>query len=387
MHQKTVRVIFSSTLILLVVLFGVRYAIPTKIITYGKKLLTPLQENNTLLHRAPAKTALKIKDVLINRLKQIEIPEKQIDHHFQLEDSTLEINAAVPNGRPMEWIVWFLSNTIGEAGYHVADCLYDNQKENCIITLSSTRKHLPKVKIRLSRSTSYFASSAKIAIIVSDFGFEANATTVDLLSFPEPLTISLVGAKRMATWTAQIAKEYRKEIIILLPMEPLTKPYTKYRASMVMLHYPVEQIHALIHDATESIPYFAGFSNLGGSRLLKDTRVMTTVFDECKKTRGYFLIDPVAHQSVAASLARNMLVPYATIDISIRSNLSKESLQDTLQHAAVVAQKTGSVILQCRATTEFNSALRAELAHFHHNGIRLVYLSELVTHPTDKQSE
>lgn len=387
MHLKTVRIIFSTTLILLTVLFGVRYAIPAKIITYGKRLLTPLQENNTLPHHAPAKTALKIEGVLINRLKQIEIPEKQIHHHFLLEDSTLEISAAVPNGRPMEWIVWFLSNNIGEAGYHVADCLFDNEKENCTITLGSTRKPLPKVKIRLSRSTSYFASSAKIAIIVSDFGFEANATTVDLLSFSEPLTVSLVSAKHMATWTAQIAKEYHKEIVILLPMEPLLEPAVKYRTSMIMLHYPVEQIHGLMHKATESIPYFAGFSNLGGSRLLKDTRVMTAIFDECKKNSGYFLIDPVTPQSVAASLAQSMQVPYATIDISIRSDVSIGSLQDTLQHAAAIAQKTGSVILQCRATAEFNSALRAELTHFRHNGIRLVYLSELVTQPPDKQSE
>ena len=188
----------------------------------------------------------------------------------------------------------------------------------------------------------------------------------------------------MSIWTAQIANEYKKEIVILLPMEPLARPYAQYAEKAVMIHYPPEKIRAILRTATEAVPNYAGYSNLCGSRVIDDTPVMRTILGELKKGHGYFLIDQVSRKSVAAKVARELDVPYRVIDLSLDSAASSgTALKDTLRHAAMIAQKTGSVVLQGRATAELIAALREQLPYLQENGIKLVYLSEVMLHPQD----
>ena len=143
----------------------------------------------------------------------------------------------------------------------------------------------------------------------------------------------MVSTKKMSTWTAQIANEYRKEIVILLPMEPLSSKYRQYSSEALLIHYPSEKIRTILKNATESIPYFAGFSNLCGTMVLDDSQVMKIILSELKKKHGYFLIDPVSRKSVAASMARKLNIPFRTIEISLDSAASCDSsVSDTLHH-------------------------------------------------------
>jgi polysaccharide deacetylase 2 family uncharacterized protein YibQ len=324
---------------------------------------------------------LKIEKLLLAHLEKLEAGKDNTSIYHSLEDSTIEIRTSIPQGKPLEWIIWYLCNSIGAADYYTADCSCREHLQNCSILLKSRRKGNPDVKIYLKRSNRFFSSSAKMAIVVSDFGFKANATSVEFLSFPEPLTISIVSTKKMSTWTAQIANEYKKELIILLPMEPLNKSFRHYSKEALMVHFPSDKIHAILENARESIPYYAGFSNLCGSRILDDSQVMKTILTEFKKNHAYFLIDPVSHESTAASVARTLDVPYRTIEISLDSAASASpSIEDTIRHAAMIAHKTGSVVVQGKATKQFIFCLKEQLPYLQKNGIRLVYASEVMHH-------
>jgi polysaccharide deacetylase 2 family uncharacterized protein YibQ len=386
MRLKTISIVFLTTVLLLALLIGLRNGSIKRIVNSVTSTSRSILQNNSHQNSENQKTSLEIEKLLVERLEELETPRSQLSIHHLLEDSTIEIKGTVPRGKPMEWIIWYICSPLRSTGYHVADCIYRENPSRCSIRLESTKKKRPAVRIILSQSKRFFSSSAKMAVVIADFGFKANATTVEFLSFPEPLTVSLVSTKKMSTWTAQIANEYRKEIVILLPMEPLTSSFRHYRNEALLIHYSPERIRALLTSATESIPYFAGFSNLCGARVLSDSRMMNIILTKLKKDHGYFLIDPVSRKSVASSVARSLKVPYRTIEISLDSTASAgSSLADTLHHAAMIAHKTGSVVIQVKATEQFLKTLKSQLSYLHHNGIRLVYLSEIVHHPGEQE--
>ncbi len=388
MRHKIVAVLFSIAVVLLALMIGVRNGYHEKItdtfITYiASKLQLPLPRQ-----RAVAKSSRKIENIILTRLEKLETPESEVEIDHLLEDSSIVIKARIPRGKPIEWVVLQLCAPVGQAGYRVADCTCSSQSVRCTIVLRSEKKDHPTVKITLSRARRYFSSSAKMAIVVEDFGFKATGTTVDFLSFPEPLTVSLVSTKKMSTWTAQIANEYKKEIVILLPMEPLSRSYRQYSDKAIMIHYPQDKIRSILHSAAESIPNYAGYANLCGTRVIEDTPVMRAILGELKKGHGYFLIDQVSRKSVAAKIARELDVPYRSIDIVLDSTASSgNAVTDTLRHAAMIAQKTGSVVVQGRATAEFVAALTTVLPYLQENGIKLVYLSEVMHHPQENDDK
>ena len=383
MRLKTVLVVFFAALFFLSALLGIRFSIQNKIFDSG--LLSFLGQGKGA--EKPDKkneTASSLETVLERCYKELEIPETHRKKQLFLEDSTLELRLSVPRGKPMEWVVWFISSSLKEIGYTLDDCYFVSEQRGCKINLSPQKAPLPSLRIQVNRSNEFFKETAKMAILVEDFGFEADETTVGFLSFPEPLTVSLVSTQKMSLWTAQIANEYRKEIVILLPMEPLPTSYNKYASSMLMVHYPEEKIRSMLAKMMESVPYFAGFSNLHGDRVLEDTRVMKIFFSEIQKRHSYFLMTPGQRRSVAETLARKMEIPFEQIHFSINTNLGASAIQDTLLHCAFIAQKTGRMLIKGKASPSFILALNRAIPQFRQNGIQLVYASEIVMHPGKK---
>jgi polysaccharide deacetylase 2 family uncharacterized protein YibQ len=227
-------------------------------------------------------------------------------------------------------------------------------------------------------SSLYFSHTAKMAIFIEDFGFQADRTTVEYLSFAEPLTIGLIPEKKLTTWTAQIANEYHKEIVIMLPMEPVSARYSKQSGAVVMVHYPEDKIQKIITESMDLIPHFSGLTNYFGARVVDDSRVMSLLFSEINSKKAYFLYNPQSRSSSAEAVAKRNDVPFKSVDVYIDKNSSVTALQDTLRRCAMFAQKTGDVIISSKPTAAFINALKNELPVLKQNGIRLVYISELM---------
>ena len=370
--------LFFSTILLLVFLLGIRYGFPENALQLLKKTTRKLISDKDPKNSIRTTSNVQIESLINKKLNDLEVPSSEIKRHLFLEDTTLEIKASVPKGKPFEWIIWYLSSSIDKSGYRIGDCYCESESKGCTLRYLPLKKGFPVVQLIIKRSNQYFSQSAKMAILIEDFGFDADQTTVEYLSFPEPLTVSLVPSRKLATWTAQIANEYRKEIMILIPMETLPRSSKKYQSSMLMIHYPEEQIKSILDGSIESIPNFAGFGNLYGDKILSDSRVTEFVFDVLKKHHGYFLYTPVTRKSVVAGVAKRLDVPMQTVDAVIDSGASLQAIQDTLKHFAIVAQKTGDLILKAQPSRTFITALKNELPLFHQNGIRLVYVSEII---------
>lgn len=371
------RIIFSTVLTILLflaILLGIRFGYLDKVVTFLK---ISHQENKKVIPAKPVKNHLSLDSALAQCFRDLEISQNQVTKKLIPEDSTLQIKFQVPRGKPMEWIVWFVSSCMLKADYINIDCIYHSEQKGCRLEFKSLIPDQPGIAMHIIHSSAFFSKTARMAILVEDFGFSADETTIGFLSFPEPLTVSMASTKKLSTWTAQIANEYHKEIIVMLPMEPLPAS-SRYSKSAIMVHYPEEKIRSILNAAAEAVPHLAGFSNYYGQKVLEDTRVMEIIFSEINKRNSYFIMTPETRKSVSKPLAGKMNIPFGIIDFTINTDLSAATIQDSLHHYAIVAQNKGNVILKGKASPSFIKALKNALPGLKQYGIGLVYVSEIV---------
>ncbi|MCL2183639.1 MAG: divergent polysaccharide deacetylase family protein [Chitinispirillia bacterium] len=322
-----------------------------------------------------------IRNNLVSKFNALEVREADYSITYVPKDSAFACSAAVPRGRPMEWVVWELASAANGTAYHMDDCACPSETR-CDISFKSSGARHPKVYLKVTRSNRYIANTAKMAILIENFGFEANSTTTEFLAFPEPLTVSLVPAQKLATWTAQIADEYNKEIVLALPMEPLPAQFNSYRSSMIKINHEREEIRELLARADAAIPNFSGVSNFYGNGtrgIMEDTRAMDLVLGEIKRHKRplYFVYTDDAKKSVAPQRMAAAKVPGMRVERTINAGLSKEQMREKLSDAATAAQKTGSILLKAQPSQEFITALKEESETLKRNGVRLVYVSDL----------
>jgi polysaccharide deacetylase 2 family uncharacterized protein YibQ len=320
----------------------------------------------------------RFEEALRGTLNKLEVAEQDITESLLQKDSLKHIQARIPRGRPIEWIVWDIAQSANATSYTLTDCSYNDRKAACTFDFQSSEPEKPRIRLVLRYADRFFSNSAKLAILIEDFEFQADQTTINILSFPKPLTIALAPSLAKSAWTAQAADQYKKEVVVQLMLEPLVRANTPDGAQMIMVHYPAEKIKSIISAAVESIPNFAGFNNVLGSRALEDSRVTEIVLREIKKRHGYFVETNTARSSVAPALARTIELAYARVGAHIPDNANARDIKDHLSHFCVVAHKKGEVLVAAKASAGLVEALNDMHDVFRQNGIRLVYVSEIV---------
>ncbi|MBN1130501.1 MAG: divergent polysaccharide deacetylase family protein [Chitinispirillaceae bacterium] len=311
-----------------------------------------------------------------SRLGELEVPESTMTVRAT-SDSIREVRLIIPQGRPLEWIVWLLSGAAEGTSFRVTDCISSPDGSRCTIRFTPSSPGEKIVALSLRRASRFSTGSTKMAIIISDFNFSAGRTAIEILSFPHPLTLGLFPSRALPAQTARLSGEYRKEIIILLPMEGAAPALIDRSVPRLMVHFTEERVRSMLSDAAAAVPSFSGFSNIGGARVLSDSRITGIIFSEIKKKRGYFIERPVAIQSLVAPQARRYGVPVATVDFVIDSSLPKNAQRDALLHYGNEARKRGAGVLLCASSGKTLRAIESALPGLTRNGVALSYVSEL----------
>ncbi len=224
MRIKILLIVFIiTTLNPRICLFGLRFNYLNTIVdTLSHKFTDKRPGVNSKLNDKQFQTT-SFDGILQSLYAQLEIKPESVKRSFTPEDSLLTIKIEVPRGKPMEWIIWLFTTSLGKSGYTVENCTFSSEERGCTIMLNPQKYNAPKLFIKINRGKTYYSQTAKLAILIEDFRFNADKSTIDILSFSEPLTLSMRSEKKLAASTAQIANEYKKEIIILQPMEPVPK--------------------------------------------------------------------------------------------------------------------------------------------------------------------
>jgi polysaccharide deacetylase 2 family uncharacterized protein YibQ len=298
-------------------------------------------------------------------------------------DSIIQLAARIPKGLQAEVVAWNISQATAETSYSLADCVIDERKQRYVFYFASLEKKAPRIQLIVSRSEHFQAGTSKMAIIGEVVDDSAFQTVVSYLSIPEPLGIAPIAGKKQSTLIAQLAVHYHKEVIIRLPLEPLTKMPSNFMAPVVMVHYPRETIRSIMSQAVVSVPHFSGFTNLWGSRALEDSRIMNIVLSEIKNQGGYFIEAKTAKKSVAPEIADTLGVPYEMITGAIAEKTNQSEIDRQIKSFCLIAQRNGSAIITVPITLPVIAAIKADLAWFRQNGILLMPAAEIVKKNTE----
>jgi Uncharacterized protein conserved in bacteria len=335
-------------------------------------------KNNTNQKAPPVITAL------YKKLSDLEVRPTDISQSVRREkaptDSLIAITAHVPRGRPLEWIVWNVSQAAQGTTYRLSDCLLDEKKQVSVLTFVSDRSKAAPVELTLLQSDKFFSFTAKMAIIGEIGADTSYQTIVAFLSVPEQVSISLVPVKKQSALIAQLAEQYHKEVILRLPLEPTGKIPSDFAGPVIMVHYTKEAIHSIIAEAMAKVPNFSGFNNLWGSRALEDSRIMGIVCNEIKKAHGYFIETCSTKNSVVPSLCESIGLPAGEIDATLNDKSKQVDFEKQLRNYAAAAQANGTIIVAAPINAPFIAALKASVPVLKRNGIRLVPVSEIVIH-------
>jgi len=300
-------------------------------------------------------------------------------------DSGLEIKAQVPRGEPLEWIIWRLSAVTEGTTYRVADCIVDEQERSFRIEYAAENPRKPAIVVTATALQRFYSRTARLAVLIERFGGAADQTAAACLSFPEPLTFAVIPSQKLASLMAQIAREYKKEVLIQLPMESAAGPIKDSSDLRIMVHYPEEQIRKILDKAMRLAPDFAGFCNYAGSRVLDDSRVTRILFDEIKKRNACFVALNPPPGSVAAGVAKSAGCAFSAADGYIGPELSSAQIGKALEHYAAMAQANGEAIVTGQANAGFITALGNKVSFLKQNGVKLVFVSEIVKNPRLKE--
>ncbi len=332
---------------------------------------TPAAQNIIPRGRFPIESALRAK------LAGLEVRPGDLSSRFLSQDNLIAMQAAVPRGKPLEWIVWQVSTATEGTAYHESDCTADQNKSSCTLTFISSSKRDPRVTLAIVPSDRFFSSTARMAIVVENLEDTVYQIAVDILSLPEPITISLSPAGKKAILIGQLAAQSKKETIIRLPLEPAGRVPKEFDQTTIMVHYPKQTIRRMIADDVRRFPDAKGFSNLWGSRALEDPRVMTEVLQDIKRLHGYFIESRAAKNSVAGAIAQTVGLPYAEFTARLDNAPGVDALSE-IKRCAAAAQSKGSLLVRCTGTKRTGDALRAALPFLKQNGIQLVFVSDLL---------
>lgn len=330
--------------------------------------------------QSKSQSLIRLESQIQRYLDSLEVKASEITTQFFPESKIREIRVSIPKGKPVEWIVWFLSQSTNGTSYRVDDCIYFAQKRQLMISFTDKNLQKEKCILFISESNRYLSNSAKMAILVNNFNFEADRNTIEFLSFDQPLSFCLVPHGKKSILTAQAAREYKKELLITLCVESRRKIKNVPLSSLIMVHYPEKKIYDIVNNAEKAVPGFSGFVNLQTSFALKDSRLMRLVMTAISTSHGYFVARDIEQNPVMSALVQELKIPYASIT-SILENESQEAIENQLRHCAVIAQKKSKVVVLADAHQNFIRGLKEVQPLLKAEGIQLVYVSEIVNHP------
>ncbi|MFP4066501.1 MAG: divergent polysaccharide deacetylase family protein [Spirochaetaceae bacterium] len=224
-----------------------------------------------------------------------------------------------------------------------------------------------------------------LAIVIDDVG----NSLVDLepfLQFEGPLTVAVLPHRRHSQEAAERAAAYGKEVILHLPMEPVTEDDPGPGA--VYADMSSEDIADTVQRNLQSIPGIRGVNNHMGSRATADPEVMETVLSQLADEELFFLDSRTAANTVGPATAEEYGIPHLERTVFLDNESNRDYIRNAVREGMDIAERKGhAVMIGHVMVNELVEVLNEMYPFIQDEGFDLRYLSELVLPPeTDEDT-
>ncbi len=163
----------------------------------------------------------------------------------------------------------------------------------------------------------------RAAIVMDDLGQDLEPVR-KLLTFPYPLTFSIMPHLRYSRETAEMAFHAGRAIILHMPMEAddfSDHPVGRYGLAVGM---PESKVASVLASDLGSVPYAAGVNNHMGSKATSDLALMRELMPLLARRKLFFIDSRTSGASVALEAARRAGVPafFRSVFLDDRQNVA-----------------------------------------------------------------
>jgi polysaccharide deacetylase 2 family uncharacterized protein YibQ len=218
--------------------------------------------------------------------------------------------------------------------------------------------------------------SARIALVIDDFGYSRGAIIDEFFDLGVPVTASVIPTLPHSRYVLARAAEAGQQTILHLPMEAESfvsdvPPVTTSMSS--------EEIESLVGEYLDETPGVVGVNNHLGSLATRDARVMETVLGVIERRRLFFLDSLTSSKSIAYNTAKSLGVPAARNDVFIDADTEDEGVvTERLDRLLDIAKKRGTAVGIGHPRPWTLEAVRACRERARDAGVEFVFLSAIV---------
>lgn len=233
----------------------------------------------------------------------------------------------------------------------------------------------PLKKTSVPEERPIVSSAPKVAIVLDDWGYNTQALAT-ALSIHEPLTLAILPHLTYSTVVAEKGHAAGHEIMLHMPMEPLTK--VQLEKGTIMSGMDATQVRSLLDAAMDSVPYIRGVNNHMGSKVTQDARILRIVMNDVQSRGLFFLNSMVTGSTVGREVAGDLGIAYAERDVFLDNTRTEEAILKELDNLRIAAIRQGSAVGIGHDEPVTLRAIQKVLPSWRAQGIEIVKLSDLI---------
>jgi len=215
-----------------------------------------------------------------------------------------------------------------------------------------------------------------VAIIMDDLGNDGHIGS-EVIALPYDLTYSFLPHTKYAKKLIARANQNRKEIMLHLPMQPISNKEMGKGGLKSNMHQA--QFLEILRNNIQAVPGAIGINNHMGSLLTQDHIKMTWLMQELKENKSLYFVDSRTHGgSIAAVRARAFNIPTATRDIFLDHVVEEEEIDSQFHHLLSRINSVGYALAIGHPHEHTLKALKKWLPRLQAEGIEIVTVSQYI---------
>lgn len=183
--------------------------------------------------------------------------------------------------------------------------------------------------------------AGKLAIVIDDFGYRPT-TENQVIALPAPITVAVLPNAPHAREMATKAHEHGHEVLIHLPMAPLSKQLLE--KDTLRPEMSSDEIERILRDAVAKVPYATGLNNHMGSAMTSSLFGMQKVMQALSRYNLYFLDSMTIGNSQSARAAAGTGVRIIERNVFLDDTQNEADIRTQFNRAVALVRRNGTAI-------------------------------------------
>jgi len=215
------------------------------------------------------------------------------------------------------------------------------------------------------------------AIIIDDIGRDMTPVR-ELLSIDADITFAILPLLAHSREAAETLHEAHREVLLHLPMEPLSYPKEKPGSGALFTEMNQEEIIFQMGKNLASVPHASGVNNHMGSKFMADEEKLLTVFKQLKKNNLFFIDSRTTPSSKTLSAAGKVHLTVASRRVFLDNERDYSKIYQILMDVAATPAGDAPLIVIGHPYPETIRAIRDAGEVFREKGVLIVPVSKLL---------